>query len=456
MENEQKPRGRWMTSEQISTTYLDFFKARGHLELPGSSLVAPNQSTYFTVAGMQPLLPYLSGAQTPPASRLTSRQHCLRTVDVDETGKTNRKLTLFHMLGNWSIGSYGRREAIEMAVELLTLFGLDLSQLRVTTFGGDTTLNLPPDEETISEWQRHDFSSEQIVLLGMEDNFWDMGTKLPGPCGICTEIFLDYGIEHGCGRPECRPGCSCERFLEIWNLVFIEFDRAPDGTLGRLPFLSVDTGMGLERIGMALQGRSSAFEIDLFQPAIDVLKSLAPFRTGNDPQVDQRARRILLDHTRAALVACLEGVQPGQEGRNSVVRRLLRRAMRQGRLLGVNGPLLSQLIEPLLQTHEFLLMPEQRANIPQLWEIIAREERQFKRTLDTGLRQLEKLQPDERGVISGESIFRLHSDRGFPSDLASEILAERGLSVDWPGYKEALDRHRQVSHVSVERQFRVS
>jgi alanyl-tRNA synthetase len=455
MENNQQQRIDW-TSERISKTYLDFFTARGHLELPGSSLVAPNQSTYFTVAGMQPLLPYLSGEQTPPASRLTSRQHCLRTVDVDETGKTNRKLTLFHMLGNWSIGSYGRREAIEMAVELLTLFGLDLNRLHVTVFGGNTTLNLPPDEETISAWQRHGFSSEQIVPLSMEDNFWDMGANLPGPCGTCTEIFLDYGIERGCGRPECRPGCSCERFMEIWNLVFIEFNRAPDGTLSRLPFLSVDTGMGLERIGRVLQSAPSLFEIDLFRPAIDVLKSLAPVRVGSDPQVDQRARRILLDHTRAALVACLEGVLPGQEGRNSVVRRLLRRSMRQGRLLGVNGPLLSQLIEPLLQTHEFLLMPEQRANIPQLWEIIAREERQFQRTLDTGLKLLERLQPDENGVISGESIFRLHSDRGFPSDLASEILAERGLSIDWSGYKEALDRHRQVSRISVERQFRVS
>lgn len=442
------------TSERIYQTYLGFFTAREHLKLPDSSLVAPDHSTYFTIAGMQPLLPYLRGQKSPPAPRLTDLQRCLRTVDVNDTGSNGRKLTLFHMLGNWSIGDYGKREAIEMAVELFTLFGLDKRRLLITTFGGDHTLNLPPDDLTFDTWQRHGFSTKCLTPLGTEDNLWDMGTNVPGPCGPCTEIFLDRGIEHGCGRTDCRPGCTCERFLEIWNLVFIEYDRSQDGNLTRLPFLSVDTGMGLERIGTVLQNVPSIFDIDLFQPARELLRELAPPQEGTDPSLDLRARRMILDHTRAAVFACMDGVLPGQEGRNSVVRRLLRRALCQGRVLGLRGFWLSQLVEPLLQAHAFTLSPEQQMSAPQLAEILAREEQQFSRTLSVGLKILENLRPDERGIIAGEAIFRLHSDRGFPSDLAAEILAERGLSIDWLGYKQALERHRQVSRLSIERQFR--
>jgi alanyl-tRNA synthetase len=207
---------------------------------------------------------------------------------------------------------------------------------------------------------------------------------------------------------------------------------------------------------VVLQEVPSVFDVDLFQPAIEVLDSLVPSQEKRNPLQELRARRIILDHTRAALFICLEGVLPGPDDRNSVVRRLIRRAARQGRVLGLNGPFLSKLVTPLLQGHAFLLSPEQQACMPQLVEIIAREEQQFTRTLTTGLKILEKLQPDERGVIPGEAIFRLHSDRGFPSDLASEILSERGLSVDWSDYEQAFTRHRQVSRLSVERQFRSS
>lgn len=446
--------GVW-TSETICQTYLDFFRAREHVELPGGSLVAPDHSTYFTVAGMQPLLPYLRGLQSPPAPRLTALQRCLRTVDVNETGSNGHKLTLFHMLGNWSVGDYGKLTAIEMALELLTHLGLEKHCLWVTTFGGDQSLNLLPDDFTYEIWQRRGFSTERVVPLGMEDNFWDMGANVPGPCGPCTEIFVDRGLEYGCGRAECRPGCPCERFLEIWNLVFIEYDRAPDGSLNRLPFASVDTGMGLERVGMILQQVPSVFDLDLFQPASDLLRGLLTRSGEKVSGLERRAFRMILDHTRAALFACLEGVLPGQESRNSVVRRLLRRALRQGRLLGLNGPWLSRLVEPLLQGHAFLLTPEQ-VELERLAGIFAREEQQFQRTLTIGLKLLENLQPDERGLIPGTAIFHLHSDRGFPADLAGEILEERGLRVDWPGYELALESHRQVSRQSIARQFRSS
>lgn len=449
--NTQQPGVVW-TSEALSRVYRTFFTARQHLELPGNSLVAPDGSTYFTVAGMQPLLPYLRGLEMPPAPRLTSLQRCLRTVDVAETGRTNRKMTLFHMLGNWSIGDYGKREAIGMALELLHSFGLDMQRVWVTTFGGDSTLNLPPDEFTFEEWQHQGFPSERLVPLGTEDNFWDLGAGVPGPCGLCTEIFIDYGPEHGCGRSDCRPGCSCERFLEIWNLVFIEFERSPDGHLSRLPFVSVDTGMGLERIGMVLQEVPSVFDIDLFRPGQAVLRDLVPSEV--EGSRDQHARRVILDHTRAALFICLEGVLPGEKNQQSVVRRLLRRAICQGHQLGLKGPFLRYLVEPLLSAHAFLLTPEQRTRGPQLVEILTREEQLFQRTLSMGLKMLDTLQPDEHGLISGEAIFRLHSDRGFPSDLAKEFLSERGLSIDWPGYKQALEQHRQISRRSLQSQFR--
>lgn len=447
------------TSEAIVSTYLSFFAEHGHLQLPGSSLIAPDSSTYFTVAGMQPLLPYLQGRQTPPSPRLSSLQRCLRTVDVTETGRTGRKLTSFHMLGNWSVGgSYGKREAIELAIELLHTFGLDFQRLWITTFGGDLALNLPPDECTVSEWLRQGFPEQRVISLGLEDNFWDLGRHLPGPCGPCTEMFFDFGPEYSCGRPTCRPGCSCERFLEIWNLVFIEYNRSPEGELTRLPFVSVDTGMGLERIATVLQGvpAPSSFDIDLFRPAGELLDQLVSSHGEISPQPELCSRRLILDHARSALFACLEGILPGQENRNSVIRRLFRRAIRQGHQLGIKSPFLFRFIDPLLQTHSFLLTSEQQEQITRCEEIFVEEEKQFARTLNTGLKILETLKPDERGLIAGEAIFHLYSDRGFPLDLAAEILEERGLTIDWPGYEQALVRHRQVSRRSLEKQFRHS
>lgn len=456
METNKRFTGAW-TSETIVSTYLHFFAERGHMELPGSSLIAPDSSTYFTVAGMQPLLPYLLTRQTPPSSRLSSFQRCLRTVDIDETGQTGRKLTCFHMLGNWSVGGgYGKREAIQMAIELLTLLGVDFQRLWITTFGGDSALNLLSDEYTASEWLRHGFPPGRVLSLGMEDNFWDLGRYLPGPCGPCTEIFFDWGPEHGCGKPTCRPGCSCERFLEIWNLVFIEYNRSSEGELTRLPFFSIDTGLGLERIGTVLQGVSSAFDTDLFRPAGEMLDALDREQREISPELELRSRRVILDHTRAAFFACLEGVLPGQENRNSVVRRLIRRAARQGQLLGFRSPFLFRLIDPFLQAHTSMLTPEQQEQAVHCREIIAHEEKQFMRTLTIGLKVIEDLKPDERGVIAGEAIFHLYSDRGFPSDLAAEILSERGLTIDWSGYDQALSQHRRISSLSREKQFRSS
>jgi alanyl-tRNA synthetase len=272
-----------------------------------------------------------------------------------------------------------------------------------------------------------------------------------GPCGPCSEIFVDRGPEFGCGSSTCRPGCSCDRYLEIWNLVFMEFERLANGALVSLPRRNVDTGMGLERVASALQGVESSFSIDLFLPASERLTEL---QGRGEQMMERRARRIILDHLRAVLLACFAGVEPGHDGRNSVVRRLIRRAARQGRLLGIQGPFLGELVDPLATGHGSLFTTEEHALIPTLKESVTHEEALFARVLTTGLRYLEQIEPDEQNVISGEQLFRLHAEKGFPADLAAEILSERGITVDWSRYEHSKEEHRRVSRVSAEKHFR--
>ncbi len=444
------------SSARIAETYLAFFEQHGHLRLAGHPLAAPENSTSFIIAGMQPLMPYLRGSEPPPAPRLAALQRCLRTDDVEMVGSNDRKMSAFQMLGNWSIGDYGRREAVELAVELLSIFGIDWQRLWITTFGGDPSLNLPPDEDIVAEWLRAGIPGERIVPLGAEDNFWTTGG--PGPCGRDTELFIDRGEAFGCGRQECRPGCDCNRFLEFWNLVFIEFEQHPDGSITPLPLRSVDTGMGLERMALLLQGAPSAFHIDLFLPAQQRLHSLLPNEHdshdghGHDgqpsamlPAQREQSQRMIVDHMRAALFVGAEGTEPGRDGRGSVLRRLIRRAATRGRLLGITRPFLSELLMPLAQAHGALLSEEEQQRVPLLEEMVRQEEQRFQRTLTAGLRMLDSITPGERGVVPGELLFQLHAERGFPADLAAEILAQRGLQVEWPSFERATQAHREVS-----------
>ena len=443
--------GKQFSSVEIVKQYREFFLARKHVELPGSPLAVPGNSTSFIIAGMQPLLPYLRGQQQAPAPLLTMLQRCLRSDDSDMVGTNARKASFFHMLGNWSLNDYWKHEAIDMALELLlNVFGLDQSTLWVTIFAGDSELGIPFDDSAFEEWQRAGIPRGRIVPLGVDDNLWTMGG--PGPCGPCTEIFVDRGQELSCGLPTCQPGCSCDRFLEVWNLVFMEYEQLPEGRLVALPQRNVDTGMGLERMASVLQDTESIFSIDLFQPALHSLEELAP-TTGSSP-LEKRARRMIVDHTRAALFAGLAGVEPGRDGRNSVVRRLIRRAARQGRVLGIHEPFLSKLIVPLVEAHTSLLTEQERSQVPAQVNIVAAEEKRFERVLTIGLRYLSQIEPDEQGVVSGEKLFTLHAEKGFPVDLATEVLADRGLTVDWSSYELAQQEHRRVSRISAERHFR--
>jgi alanyl-tRNA synthetase len=450
---------RW-SAEEIAREYLAFFRERGHLEIAGSPLVVPENTTSFVIAGMQPLIPYLRGDVPPPGERLVDIQRCLRTDDVDAVGSNGRKLTSFHMLGNWSVGGYGRREAIRLALELLAVYGVDRERLWVTVFAGEPELGLARDDEAMAEWRAAGVPDERIVPLEMDDNFWTTGGS--GPCGPNSELFVDRGEALGCGRAECVPGCACERFLEIWNLVFIEFERHEDGEDGEdgrfspLPLRSVDTGMGLERMAVVLQEAPSIFAIDLFRPALERLRELEGSECDRDEARAERARRVIVDHARAALLAGLAGVVPGNLGRASVLRRLIRRAARQGRALGIERPFLGELLEPLARAHGSLLTVEEQGRVAEVARMVTDEERRFVRVLTAGLRALERIAADTGGdgVVTGERLFLLHAERGFPADLAAEALAERGLTVDWSGYEQALAEHRAVSRVSAERRFR--
>ncbi|HEY7339382.1 MAG TPA: alanine--tRNA ligase-related protein [Ktedonobacterales bacterium] len=437
-----------LSSPEITRRYLAYFRERGHLEIAGAPLTA-SESTLFVIAGMQPLLPWLRGQMPPPAPRLTATQRCLRMDDMEALGSNGRTLSSLNMLGNWSIGDYGKHEAIGYAVELMDMLGVDRSNVWVTVFAGDPASGLPPDEETIAEWRRVGQPEERIVPLGPDDNLWTMYG--PGPCGPDTELFMDLGEAVGCGLPTCRPGCSCERFLEFWNLVFIEYEWLPDGSYAPLPLRSVDTGMGLERIAAVLQHKLTLFETDLFAGAHERLAELAP--ADHDTPARQRARRVIVDAVRSALYISLAGVVPRPDGHGYVIRRLLRRAARHGRVLGLEQPFLGELVAPIIERGEDLFSPDERRHAPAIAALLTDEERRFQRVLTTGLRLLDRMKPDAGEIISGEQLFRLHAERGFPADLASEILAERGIVVDWPGFEAAMERHHTISRVSATNRF---
>ncbi|HEX4207539.1 MAG TPA: alanine--tRNA ligase-related protein [Ktedonobacteraceae bacterium] len=445
---------RYLSSTEIAERYLAFFSTRDHKVLSASPLVLPGNSTSFTIAGMQPLLPYLRGEVEPPYPRLTALQRCLRSDDADAVGSNERKNTSFHMLGQWSINDYGKREAITMAWELLVNeFGLDPADMWATVFEGDAELCILPDEVAIEQWTRLGVQPDHIVSLGAEDNLWTIGGSA-GPCGPCSEIYIDRGLERGCGSPGCRPGCDCDRFLEIWSLVFMEYELHTDGKISSLPLHNIDTGMGLERMASVLQNAESVYAIDLFQPALQRLLELAPVGVAGGGAVEARARRMIVDHMRAFLLVGVEGVLPGRDGRNSVVRRLIRRAARQGRLLGIDRPFLGELLEPLAQGHGSLLTPDERRMVGSLVRIVTQEETMFERVLSVGLRSLAQIEPEHDSVVSGAHLFTLHAEKGFPADLAAEVLAERGLSVDWSAYELALEGHRQVSRQGAEQHFK--
>ncbi len=430
-----------LTGTQIRARYLEFFVDKGHLEIPSSSLVPRNDPTVLlTTAGMQQILPYFLGRETPPAPRLTSVQKCFRTTDIDNVGN-ERSLTFFEMLGNFSVGDYFKREAISFAWELLTrVFTLPPDRLFVTIH--------PEDEEARHLWSEiAGFPDAAITRL--EDNWWGP-PGASGPCGPDSEIYYDRGIEHGCGRADCRPGCECERFLEIWNLVFTQFYQDLDGKRTPLPKKNIDTGMGLERLCMVLQGKESVFDTDLFRPIIDKFAALVGTPYGTDPKTDT-SLRIIADHGRALVFLAADGVLPSNEGRGYIFRRILRRAVRHGKLLGLDKPFLTEAANTVIDfmKSHYVELEVQREHI---LEVLSLEEKKFSQTLDAGLSllntMLEDLKQRHQNVIPGEDAFKLYDTRGFPLELTQEVAAEYGFTVDIAAFEQALQRQQERSRAN--------
>ena len=434
-----------MTSDEIRETFLRFFEARDHRRLASSSLIPAelDPSALFTVAGMHPLKPYFQGLERPPHPRVTTCQKTFRTADIDIIGTTTRHLTFFEMLGNFSFGDYFKREAVRFAWELsLDGFGFREQDIWITVFAGDDELGLGPDEEAIQAWLEVGVPRDRIVECPRSENFWQAGPT--GPCGPCSELYLDRGVS--LGKADDLPGGENERFLEYWNLVFMELDQNPEGVLTPLPAKNIDTGLGLNRLAATLQNVPSVFETDQFAPLIALGEELSGRRYGSDFPTD-KALRVLADHGRAMTFLVADGVVPSNEDRGYVLRRIMRRAIAQGRALGLDPGYLTRYAERVteLMGASYPELPEQR-ELVRKW--LASEEEGFGRTLEDGLRRLDELIERARDVdaegITGTDAFLLHDTYGFPIDLTLEIVSEHGLGVDEEGFEALMDdqRHR--------------
>jgi alanyl-tRNA synthetase len=438
-------------SAAIRETFLSFFEERGHERRPSGSLVPPpdDTSTLLTVAGMQPLKPFFLGRERPPASRLTSAQRCFRTPDIEEVGTTKRHLTFFEMLGNFSFGDYFKEEAIAFGWELsVEGFGFDPEQIWITVFGGDEELGLGPDTEAEELWKAQGVPAERIVRLPRTENFWQAGPT--GPCGPCSEMYLDRG--EAFGGPEVRPGDDTDRYLEYWNHVFMALELHEDGSLTELPDKNIDTGLGLERMAAIQQGVDSVYDTDGFRPLIELAEQLSgrPYEDG--AEADVRAMRIIADHVRGTVELIADGVVPSNEDRGYVLRRIMRRAIQQSRVLGLEPGALSgfaeRAVEILAPIHP--QVAGERALIER-W--VAAEEEGFGRTLDRGTELLAQIaaEAERQGTswVGAEDAFRLHDTYGFPYEMTRELLAERGLAVDDEGFEALMERQRERARAGV-------
>ena len=437
-----------MTADQLRDKYLKFFETKGHRIISGASLVPENDPTVlFTTAGMHPLVPYLLGEPHPAGKRLTDVQKCVRTGDIEAVGDTSH-LTFFEMLGNWSLGDYFKKEAIAWSYEFLTskdYLGFDPARLSVTVFEGDA--DVPKDEEAIAIWKSLGIPAERIHALPKDDNWWGPAGQT-GPCGPDTEMFIDTG-KAACS-PGCRPGCRCGKYIEIWNDVFMQYNKNAEGRYEPLKQANVDTGMGVERTICMMRGLTSVFETELFAPLMAKIAELSTTPTA-DMALVQRAQRIIADHLRTSTFILGDpkgGVKPGNLGANYVLRRLIRRAVRYAKVLGIGPGFARTLAEIVIAnySHVYPELQEKRETI--VGELAAEEER-FEKTLVAGQREFDKistaLKTHGQTQISGRTAFKLYDTYGFPLEMTEELASEQGLAVDRAGFDEAFKKHQETS-----------
>jgi alanyl-tRNA synthetase len=431
------------TTPEIREGFLSFFEERGHLRRPSWSLIprADDRSTLLTTAGMQPQMPFFLGRETPPAPLTTTCQKCFRTPDIDEVGLDGSHLTFFEMLGNFSFGQYFKEGAIDLAAEFVReRLGLDWERVWASVFAGDPDLGLPADEVAAAHWAAVGVPPERLVRLPASENFWSVGG--PGPCGPDSELYWDWGAGHGCGEPDCRPGCArCERFLEFWNLVFMEFELHADGTVTPLPQQNIDTGLGLERTAAILQDVMSVYDTDGYQAIMSRIASESGVAYGDSPQAT-KAHRVLADHGRGMTFLVGDGVTPSNEGRGYVLRRIVRRALVQGHRIGMSSPFLPGLADAVIEQMggAYPELPEHAAGIR---ETLAAEEARFGETIERGMKLFDELAGHES--VSGQDAFTLAATYGFPIELTVELAEERGQPVDVDGYGRLMAGHREIS-----------
>lgn len=431
-------------------TYIDFFKARGHVQISSAPLVPENDPTVlFTTAGMHPLVPYLLGERHPAGRRLTDFQKCVRTGDIDEVGDASH-LTFFEMLGNWSLGDYFKTESIGWSYQLLTdVLGLRPDQLAVTVFAGDD--DAPRDEETAGLWRSHGLRDDQIFYYGKADNWWGPAGQT-GPCGPDTEIFFDDGRPR-CG-PDCGPSCRCGKYTEIWNNVFMEYNKGPDGRFTPLEQRNVDTGMGLERILRVLNHVETVYDTPLFTGIIGKIEELTGRRYGEDEETT-RAFRIVADHLRAATFILGDGVVPAKVGQGYILRRLVRRASRYLSKLGMEESCMSRVCEIVVREYS-AAYPELERNSEFIYTNITNEEEKFRKTLVKGLRRFNEMiaEAGDAETLPGDAVFRLYDTFGFPVELTQELAAEQGKRVDLDDFSNRFRAHQENSRMGADQQFK--
>ena len=435
-----------MTAAELRKKYIEFFTSRAHVQISGASLIPQNDpSVLFTTAGMHPLVPYILGERHPAGTRLTDFQRCIRTGDIDDVGDTSH-CTFFEMLGNWSLGEYFKEEAIAMSWEFLTdpnWLGIDPDKLSVTAFAGDDLA--AKDEETGAIWSRIGIPEERIHYLGRDDNWWGPAGQT-GPCGPCTEMFIDTGLP---GTSESRPGVNDGKYLEIWNDVFMQYTKQTDGSFLPLDRRCVDTGMGIERTITILQGKQSVYDTELFTPVIAVIEELSGATYGADADTDTSIR-IIADHVRAAahIIGDEAGITPSNLGQGYILRRLIRRAVRHGRKLGLDGPFLARPAETVVGMYADVY-PGLAARGDLVRTELTGEEERFGETLRKGEVEFEKLLPNleknPNRVIPGRVAFRLYDTYGFPVEITEELAAEHGFTVDRDGFDDAYRKHQETS-----------